>query len=268
MKRRIVQLQFRLIIFAASVLPMYSQTNSGQDLSFEVATIKPADPEDRSGRFITMQGARQFVARNYSTKFMIAAAYNLPPRLISGGPSWIDTEFYNIVAATPGSVRPNLDDQMSMLRTLLADRFKLSFHREKRELSNYELTVARSGAKLKKSEAPATDLPVLVNRIFSSYVILPARNATMAQFTSMLQRSVVDRPVVDKTGLSERYDFDLEWTADDSQFGGALPPVNPDIPRKPDLFAALQQQLGLRLESAKGPVEVLVIDSIEKPSDN
>jgi uncharacterized protein (TIGR03435 family) len=90
----------------------------------------------------------------------------------------------------------------------------------------------------------------------------------MAQLASMMQRAVLDRPVLDKTGLSGKYDFDLEWTPDETQFGGQGPPGAPEIPLKPDLFAALQQQLGLRLEAAKGPVEVLVIERVERPSEN
>jgi uncharacterized protein (TIGR03435 family) len=90
----------------------------------------------------------------------------------------------------------------------------------------------------------------------------------MAQFASMLQRAVLERPVLGKTGLVGRYDFDLEWTPDETQFGGQLPPIKPENSGKPDLFAALQQQLGLRLESSKGPVDVIVIDHVERPSEN
>jgi uncharacterized protein (TIGR03435 family) len=97
--------------------------------------------------------------------------------------------------------------------------------------------------------------------------LLPARNATMAQFASMMQRAVLDRPVVDKTGLSGRYDFDLQWTADDTQFDGKLPQAK-DNPGKIDLFAALQEQLGLRLVAGKGPIDGIVIDSVARPSEN
>jgi uncharacterized protein (TIGR03435 family) len=238
-----------------------------QKLSFEVATIKPSAPDDRSGKFITMQGAHQFVARNYTVKDMVAAAYTLPSRLISGGPTWINSDRYDILAATPGEVRPNANQQMSMLRTLLADRFNLTLHREPRELPIYELTLARNGAKVKES-MPSTE-EYLINRMFpNNRVLLPARNVTMAQFASMLQRSVLDRPVLDKTGLSAKYDFDLEWTRDETQFGGQLPVTQVDNPKKPDLFTALQEQLGLKLESSKGPVEILVIENVQKPTEN
>jgi uncharacterized protein (TIGR03435 family) len=101
-----------------------------------------------------------------------------------------------------------------------------------------------------------------------NHVLLPARKVTMAQFAAMLQRAVIDRAVVDKTGLAAKYDFDLEWTRDESQFGGKIPLAKVDIPPKLDLFAAMQEQLGLRLQSARGPVEVLVIDRVERPTEN
>src|SRR6185503_7550941 len=129
------------IPFAFAARPAQPQ----KDASFEVAAIKPTPPDYRGGRFATMQGAHQWVERNYTVKYMVAAAYNLPPRLISGGPVWIDTDAYDIDAVTPGETRPSLDDQWSMLRSLLRDRFKLTFHREQRELSVYALGVDKNG---------------------------------------------------------------------------------------------------------------------------
>jgi len=98
--------------------------------AFEVATIKPVDPDAKAGRYIVMQGTHRFVEKAYTLKLLIAAAYDLNPRTISGGPGWIESEHYDIVAITPGEVRPTHDEQMSMLRSLLADRFKLTFHCE------------------------------------------------------------------------------------------------------------------------------------------
>ena len=239
-----------------------------QSLSFEVATIKPATPDDRSGRFATMRSAHQWEARNYSIRYLASYAYDLPLPLISGGPDWINTELYNIVASTPGDNRSSVDDQMSMARQLLTDRFKFSFHREKKEMAVYTLTVLKTGAKLTESTAPADVSPTLVNVVYPAEKIrIPARNATMAQFASLMQRSVFNRPVVDKTELKGRYDFDLEWTYDDSQFGGNLPPIAENNAPKVDLFAALQQ-LGLKLESGRGMVDVLIVDQVERPTQN
>src|SRR4051794_6314454 len=91
---------------------------AAQGTAFEVATIKQAAPDDRGGRYLTMQGAHQFIAKNYSLKYMVAAAYNLNPRAVSGGADWTDSIRYDIRAVTPGESRPSLDQQMSMLRAL------------------------------------------------------------------------------------------------------------------------------------------------------
>jgi len=248
-----------LIIFAAVLRP--------QNLSFEVATIKPTPPDDRSGRYATMQAAHQFVAKSYTLKYMIAASYTLPLRAISGGPAWTDSDRYDITALTPGETRPTTDQQMAMLRNLLADRFKLKVHTDPKEQPVYALTANRTVLNLKESTAAPDEQPVLINRVFPNRVVLPARNATMAQFAAMMGRAVLDRAVVDRTGLSGRYDFDLEWTPDDTQFGGALPQIALENVEKPDLFAALQQ-LGLKLESTRAAVDTIVIDSVERPTEN
>jgi uncharacterized protein (TIGR03435 family) len=198
---------------------------------------------------------------------MVAAAYTLPLRAISGGPDWTNSDRYDISALTPGEARPTIDQQMAMLRNLLADRFKLKVHTEPKEQPVYVLTANRTALNLKESTTAPDEQPILVNRIFPNRVVLPARNATMAQFAAMMGRAVLDRLVVDKTGLSGRYDFDLEWTPDDSQFGGALPPIALENVQKPDLFAAVQQ-LGLKLESTRAPVDAMVIDSVERPTEN
>jgi uncharacterized protein (TIGR03435 family) len=196
------------------------------------------------------------------------AAYHLTPRAVVGGAPWTHSEHYDITAATPGEIRPNLDQQKSMLRSLLADRFKLTFHREQKELPLDALVIEKGGPRMKESTMPSDANPVLINRIFPGRVLLPARNATMEQFAAMMQRAVIDRPIVDRTGLTGRYDFDLEWTPDESQFGGQVPAGAGDPPSKPDLFAALREQLGLRLEATKGPVQVLVIDQAKLPVEN
>jgi uncharacterized protein (TIGR03435 family) len=237
--------------------------------AFEEAIIKPTHPNYQvsEGRLMAMQSAHRFTAQHYTLRALIAAGFNLNPEEVLGGPDWIDSERYDILALTPNDVRPGPDEQMKMLRKLLVDRFNLQFHREHKVLAIYVLTVTKKGSKLKESSASSDDPPVLVNRVFRDLVLLPARNATMAQFSSMMQRMVLDRPVVDKTGLSGRYDFDLEWAPNSSQFGGQGPPEAAE-PVRPGIFTALQEQLGLRLEATKGPVEVLVVDKAERPSEN
>lgn len=233
--------------------------------AFEVATVKPVSPDAKAGRYITMQGSNRFVGKNYTLKLLIAAAYDLNPRTILGGPAWIESDHYDILAVTPGEVRPTRDEQMSMLRNLLADRFSLNFHREQKEFSIYVLEAAKGGPKRKQSTAPPDDPAKLISTVYPQHILLPARNTTMREFASLLQRAILDRPVVDKTGLTGKYDFDLQWAPDETQFGGEVPVVPAEAPAAP-LFSAIQDQLGLRLIATKGPVNALVVDKAERPS--
>ena len=233
--------------------------------AFEVATIKPVAPDAKASRYIVMQGSSRFVEKDYTLKLLIAAAYDLNPRTILGGPAWIESDHYDILAVTPGEVRPTRDEQMSMLRNLLADRFSLNFHREQKEFSIYVLEAAKSGSKLKPSTAPPDDPAKLISTVYPQHILLPARNTTMGEFASLLQRAVLDRPVVDQTGLQGRYDFDLQWAPDETQFGGEVPVAPSDAPAAP-LFSAIQDQLGLRLIATRGPVNALVVDKAERPS--
>jgi uncharacterized protein (TIGR03435 family) len=255
-----------LIISASGVLGQSTTPRPKFDL-FEVATIKPVDPDAKAGRYIIMQGNNRFVEKAYTLKLLIAAAYDLNPRTISGGPGWIESDHYDILAVTPGEIRPSHDEQMSMLRNLLSDRFKLTFHREQKVFSIYELTVVKNGPKLKPSTAAPDDPPALISTVYPQRIVMPARNATMSDLARLMQRAILDRPVVDKTGLSGRYDFDLEWAPDETQFGGEVPVAPADAP-SPPLFSAIQQQLGLRLEATRGPVAALVVDKAERPSAN
>jgi uncharacterized protein (TIGR03435 family) len=261
---------FALAALAISTSAMLAQSPALRPKfdAFEVATVKAADSDAKSGRYITMQGANRFVEKDYTLKLLIAAAYDLNPRTISGGPAWITTDHYDIQAVTPGDVRPDHDEQMSMLRSLLADRFKLTFHREPKVFSIYQLELAKNGPKLKESTARPDD-PVVVGPgvVYPQRIVLPGRNATMGNFVSLLQRAILDRPVVDKTGLSGRYDFDLDWAPDETQFGGDVPPATATA-TSPPLFEAIQQELGLKLEATKGPVDALVVDTAERPAAN
>jgi uncharacterized protein (TIGR03435 family) len=267
----------RPLVFAALVavaaVGVFAQSRRPAFDAFDVATIKPTSPDWNGGRYIRMEGA-QFVLRNHELRRLIAAAWNLTPRAVSGGPAWIDSDHYDIFAKPPGDVRPGYDEQMTMLRTLVTERFHMTFHREPKDFSIYSLTIAKNGPKLKDSSAAPDAQAEVINTVLPEkeggvYLHLPARNATMAQFTAMLQRGVFDRPVVDNTGLSGRYDFELEWSPDDAQFNGAFArPAGSGAPTKADFFSAIQDQLGLRLEATRGPVSTLVIDKIERPSDN
>ncbi len=240
--------------------------------AFEVATIRPTDPDWKGGRFIRMEGAHELVVRNHVLRTLIATAYNLNPKTVSGGPSWIDSEHFDIVAATPGDVPPTYDEQMTMLQRLLADRFNLKFHSEEKQLPVYALKVAKGGPKLKSNTDSADSFsqgpPPLLFAVSPTTIHLPARYATMAELASVFQRAVLDRPVIDETGLSGRYDFDLEFMPDETEWNGAFAGRGNGDSDKPGLYTAIQEQLGLKLEATTGPVDTMVIDHIDEPTPN
>jgi uncharacterized protein (TIGR03435 family) len=256
-----------LLVIIALTVPLTAAAQAPKPAAFDVATIHPVDPAAQSGRYIKMEGDHRFIAYHFTLNLLIAAAYDLNPRTISGGPKWVDSDHFDILGITPGDTRPTREQQMAMLRGLLTDRFGLTFHREPKVFSIYELQIAPGGPKLKPT-ASAPDAPINVtNTVYPSKVVLPARNATIQDVVAMMQRAMLDRPVVDKTGLTGRYDFDLEWAPDETQFGGALIPAPTDSP-SPPLFTALQQQLGLKLVATRGPVDALIIDHADQPSAN
>jgi uncharacterized protein (TIGR03435 family) len=254
-----------LVLSASGVAPQTAPRPAFD--AFEVATVKPVEFDSKGGRYIKMDGTHRFVEKAYTLKLLIAAAYDLNPRTVLGGPGWMDSDHYDIAAVTPGDVQPNHAEQMKMLRSLLAERFKLTFHREQKEFSSYVLEAGKGGPKLKASTLPPDAEVKLISTVYPQRILLPARNATMGDFVSLLQRAVLDRPVVDRTGLTSRYDFDLEWAPDGTQFGGEIPAAPADA-AAPPLFTAMQEQLGLRLYATKAPVSALVVDTVERPSAN
>lgn len=236
--------------------------------SFEVATIKPSKP-GRPGKAFLVRG-RRFSTLNTTLDNMLTFAYGIQQKQIVGGPDWMKTDKYDVLAEPAGEGQPNDHQWKIMVQKLLANRFQLKFHKEKQELSVYAITVGKHGPKLAKSQGDPNGLPGL---FFSGIqpAVLNVRNANMADFAGVMQSAVLDRPVVDQTGLAGKYDFTLKWTSDESQFGGMgvrVPPPanNGDAP--PGLFTAIEEQLGLRLKPTRAPAEVLVIDHVEKPSPN
>jgi uncharacterized protein (TIGR03435 family) len=236
------------------------------DPSFEVATIKPSDP-NRPGRLFRIQPAH-FSTINTTLNDLIGFSYGLHARQVTDAPDWAGTQKYDLDGKPDGEGQPSEAQWKTMLQKLMADRFQLTFHHEQGELSVYALVVAKGGPKITKGDGNPNGPPSLLFRGLGN---LPARNATMADFVSVMQRAVLDRPVVDQTRLEGRYNFALNWTPDETQFaslGGVPPGVGdkPDAP--PDLFTAIQQQAGLKLEPTKALVDVMVVDKVEKPSAN
>jgi uncharacterized protein (TIGR03435 family) len=154
-----------------------------------------------------------------------------------------------------------------MVQKLLAERFSLAFHKEKREMGAYVITVGKDGPKLTKNESGGA-LPGFGGRGPGAVAV---RNSSLADFAGFLQARILDRPVVDQTGITGKFDFTLEFRPDQAQAGppgGPAPQLPPEVEARPDLFTAIQEQVGLKLESSKAPVEAYVIDKVQKPSEN
>jgi bla regulator protein blaR1 len=250
---------------AAPPKPMDPAANPGID----VATVKLIPPQangtQASGRLYRMNGAR-LMAINVSAINVITFAYDLHEQQVSGGPSWMSTDKFEIVVLpdTPG--QPSIRQMKLLLQKALVDRFQFKFHSDKRELTVYAMTLpASTKHKMTASAASAGNLPSL---LFPRPGLLPARNATMTELAQSLQSAVLDRPVVNRTGIEGRYDFTLDWLPDETQFASFGPPQQLPDNGKPNIYDAFQQQLGLKLERAKVPADVLVIDKLERPSEN
>jgi uncharacterized protein (TIGR03435 family) len=234
---------------------------------YEVATIKPSPP-DEQGRGFNLRG-RHLVARNFTVEGLITLAYNLHPKQVTGGPAWLTTDLFDMDVLPDHEGLPSLEQARGIVRKLLADRFGLKFHDDKKDLSVYVLSVAKSGPKFAKSASDPSSPPGMGGPPGR----MGMRNGSMEEF-AMVMQGVLDRPVVDQTGLKDRYDLQLKWTPDESQYGGRIPPPSTgdsgaaaaDAP--PPLFTAIQEQLGLKLDAVKAPAKVMVIDSVEKPTAN
>jgi uncharacterized protein (TIGR03435 family) len=237
-----------------------AQSASAVTPEIEVSTIKRSD---YPGRLIGLPGPT-LTTRGTTLKDVILWAYNVHPSQVLGGPGWLDSDKYDIVAKPEGGVLLDGEQIKQMLRTIMTDRFHLSLRHETKELLVYALTIGKNGPRMKvRTDGDGGAAFTLL----ISGPRWPVRNAPMAQMVSVLQMVVLDRPVLDKTGLTGRFDFDLAWTPDETQFGGRGATM-PGDPNAPNIFTAFQEQLGLKLEPQKAPIDVLVIDRVERPSEN
>jgi uncharacterized protein (TIGR03435 family) len=255
---------------ALSTLPMRAQSNSNPATppvasaqpsatqQFEVAVIKPTTASSGSSSGIA-SGHGQIHGENVTLKRCILGAYGVGPHQIAGGPDWIDSERFDIQAK---SDQPIDDDGvlMVMLQNLLADRFKLAFHREDRQISAFVLEIAKDGPKLEKATGGESVTNTQSMSGKTAGVMITVRNENMSQFAQILSRKM-DLPVVNQTGLDGIFNLKLSWTPDNAK--GSAEGVE-DV----SIFDALQKQLGLRLRKTKVPVETIVIDHVEKPSEN
>ncbi len=251
--------------------------------SFEVASIKPGDPADRRVMIRLQPGGRMTTA-NVPVIMLIRQAYEVQDFQITGAPDWVKTERWNIDAKMGGAddidQRKMSVEQMeafskrlqACLQSLLEERFGLKAHRESKEMPVYALVVAKGGQKLTEVEKPGPGKPRQMRMGRGELMGTSVQVADLAK--SLSER--VGRPVEDRTGLKGFYNYTLTWTPDASEMmmmPGPPGPPGPNEPPPPDpngpsLFTALQEQLGLKLESSKGPVQMLVIDHVERPSAN
>jgi uncharacterized protein (TIGR03435 family) len=227
------------------------------DPGWEAVTVKPSDP-DYKFDFFTVRG-RHVIAKNQTAESMLRTAYGLQRNQFVGLPDWIRTEHFDVDGVPDTVGEPNAKQVQSLMRKLLADRFGLKAHHEQREMAVYALTVAKGGPRLEPSKADPNGMPANVGGNDNGRQSRKFTNVAMADLAPMLQFNT-DRPIVDKTGLTGRYDFKLQWTVDQSGAG------EPDAP--PGLFTAIQEQIGLKLEPVKAMADVLVVDTVNKPTAN
>jgi uncharacterized protein (TIGR03435 family) len=231
-----------------------SQPDQAAKLAFDVASIKPAAAGGRGGRGGSIHSDPDMLsARSVSLQRLVREAYQLWNYQLSGGPSWIDSDAYDVIAKTD---QPVSDEQRRlMLQALLADRFKLTFHRETKELPIFALMVDKNGPKfrpLKEGEQP-TPSPL-------SFKDLPS-------LAGMLS-NVAGRPVLDRTGLSGNFDLAINMRKAEEEWQREHADVPPTDPGDNMIVFAAKEQLGLKLVPTKGPVEMYVVDHAEKPSGN
>ena len=219
---------------------------------FEVASIRQAtDDNDRSS---DVDNGRYRV-HNLTLKTLISRAWDVDESEVSGGPNWVDSDVWDINAKIPAeyATKRSQDQFLHMVQQLLADRFQLVIHREQRQISGYALVAGKSGQKMTTSKQSGDGSG------FSSHNMhLKATNVTMEAFARRLSRDRdIGKLVVDRTGLTGKFDFELEWSRGDDP-----------LDDRPSILTALQVQLGLKLESAKVPIQAVVIDRAEKPQEN
>jgi uncharacterized protein (TIGR03435 family) len=291
-----------LIALAATVvaIPIFCQAPSAEKPKFEVASVKPSEPGQR-GSMIGMQPGGRLVVQHLPLRALVTFAYNVRDFQLTGGPSWMTTDFWDIearvdeasISEVSGPPDPSKPNPMAVrLQSLLQERFQLKTHTETRELPVYELSIAKSGLKMKLSDdqtpykprerGEPPPPPLQRGGAMPRYSMRMGRGnmEAVAMDEANIVRSLsgtVGRIIIDKTGLKGLYDLKLQWTPDPpaggNAPGGAAGPGGPEFgppvdPNGPSIFTALQEQLGLKLDSAKGPVEVIVVDSVQKPSEN
>jgi uncharacterized protein (TIGR03435 family) len=228
------------------------------DPSFEVATIKPADPNDPNDG-LHLNG-RHIGIENQTIDSLLMFAYGIHQKQIVNAPAWTSAEHFDVDGVPDAEGEPSLKQLQVMMKKFLADRFQLRFHHEQRELEVYALCVAKGGPKITASKSDPNALGDENANHHGIIATMKVTNMSMADFVMILEFSM-DKPVVDQTGLAGKWDFAWRWATDESH-------VSTDANAPPGMFTAIQEQLGLKLEAVKGPADVFVIDHVERSSPN
>jgi uncharacterized protein (TIGR03435 family) len=242
---------------AASAVTKPQMMAKDADPDWAVIAVKSSNPNDRiSGD--NFLGSRYTIERKTVVQ-MLSLGYGVQKRQIMNAPEWAATDNWDVNGVPDIAGEPDQQQRNSLVRKLLAERFGLKVHTEQREMPVYALIVAKSGPKLKSSAHDPHDVPDLSGSGNSVQQSMSFTNVSMTDFATGVQ-DWTDRPVVDRTGLSGRYDFKLRWTSDEMRN------TAPNAP--PGLSTAVQEQLGLKLEAVKAPADVLVVDKVERPGAN
>jgi uncharacterized protein (TIGR03435 family) len=268
-----------IVVIALTILTAAAGAQTPRDPAFEVAAIKPpADPTALSFSYVQPSG--RYIGQNMSLRLLIKTAYGVHDSQIAGGPSWLDSDHWDINAKAEGykDSLPFRDAARLMIRPLLADRFKMALHHELREIPVYALVVAKPGefgpnfrpTDEHDCDKPVPGLPAAEGAAEPVYPLpcgadlfttrhLRARAMTLNYMLIELGRTAIDRVVVDHTGLIGKFDWEVQWVPDDLKVNAANRPDGPSI------FQAFRDQLGLKLEPTRDKVDVLVIDHAEHP---
>jgi len=257
-------------LMGMSAVPLLAQ--AGQDASakptmmakdadpdWEVVAVKPDDPDSTETGFWVRD--RELEIKGKTLEQLLLYGYGLHESQVLNAPDWTRAKRWHIegFAGVPG--QPNREQMASLVRKLLAERFGLVMHREQREMRVFALVTAKGGPKMTPSADNPNDPMHENDHQSGGQATMRVKNVSMGELAGMLMRLFLDRPVVDQTGLTRRYDFQLNWTQDETRA-----PTDGSAP--PGLFTTIQEQLGLKLEPAKAPVDVMVIDKVGRPGEN
>jgi uncharacterized protein (TIGR03435 family) len=255
-----------IAILTAAIAPAQTPPSPAKTLTFEVVSVRPSGSP---GKFPWNENPTPDgeTWTNVSLQYLVREAYNVnDPKLWSGGPAWLDTQRFTIIAKfdPAAALRPTYEQRRTALMALLADRFQLKLHTESKDLPVFNLVVAKGGPKFQPSKPvddPADAVPGSCHVLKQRSGMLQYQACSMVDLAGVLRFST-GRTVIDKTALSGPYDYELHWTPED------IPPAAAASFSGPSIFTAVQEQLGLKLEPATAPLQTFVIDSAELPTEN